>query len=129
MHPDGERPADESSHARPGGDIDRDAVLFQPPDHTDVRDTAGAATTEGDADSRLKTAGDWRRQWRPFTYWRTCGRTLQGRGAGSAHESDESGQSHDNARRAHEGGLLRATAVPYRRVCSPLFLSRGHDMP
>jgi len=50
VHPGRERAADETAHARAGRSIDRDAMLFEPADHADVREAAGAAAAERDAD-------------------------------------------------------------------------------
>ena len=47
-----ERPSDEAAHAGPCHQIDRDAMLFEPPDDPDMGETARAAAAEGNADSR-----------------------------------------------------------------------------
>jgi hypothetical protein len=52
VHARSERAADQAAHAGAGGDIDRDAVLFEPADHSHVCDPAGAAAAKGHADRR-----------------------------------------------------------------------------
>ena len=48
--PAGERAADQAAHAGAGGHVDGDVMLLEPADDADVRDAAGAAAAERDAD-------------------------------------------------------------------------------
>ena len=48
-HAGREGAADQTAHAGAGGDVDRNVVLLEPLDHADVRDAAGAAAAERDA--------------------------------------------------------------------------------
>ena len=49
-HAAGEGAADQAAHAGAGRDVDRNVVLFEPANDADVRDAAGAAAAERDAD-------------------------------------------------------------------------------
>ena len=81
--PAGECAADQPAHAGAGGHVDRDAMLLEPADDADVRDAAGAAAAERDADSgRLNDDGALRGRGRGAPR-RTDGcRALQWRRAG-----------------------------------------------
>ena len=46
----GEGAADQATHAGAGGEVNRNAMVLEPADHADVRDTARAAAAERDAD-------------------------------------------------------------------------------
>ena len=51
-HAGGIRAADEAAHAGAGDEIDGDAMFFEPAEHADVGEAAGAAAAERDADLR-----------------------------------------------------------------------------
>ena len=66
IHSGGVGPPDQATHAGSGGHIDRDPVLLQPADDTDVRDAARAAAAECDTHRRsLRFSHDSRRALRP----------------------------------------------------------------
>ena len=56
VHAGGKRAADEPAHAGAGGHVDRDAVLLEPADDADVRESAGAAAAERHTDRWPRTA-------------------------------------------------------------------------